>query len=259
MTIEAFKISAGYEPDKLVVVDQTVKIKQGKINVIIGKNGCGKSTLLKTLCRQLEAASGVIKLNEIDIQDLSTKALAKKIGILFQENQCPRELKVRDLVSYGRFAQIGLFSDLSDEDNEKVDNAMELAGVEEFAEKDVMSLSSGQRQLVWIAMLIAQEADFLFLDEPTTYLDLKNQFDILDCLKRLNKETGKTLTLILHDISMAAQYADYLFAMKDGHVIKEGSAVEILTAEFLKELYEVNIEVIEREGSLRCLPLGRSS
>ena len=200
-----------------------------------------------------------MKLNDIDIRDLSTKALAKKIGILFQENQCPRELKVRDLVSYGRFAQIGLFSSLSDEDMKKVDSAMELAGVSHLAEKDVMALSSGQRQLVWIAMLIAQEADFLFLDEPTTYLDLKNQYDILDCLKRLNTETGKTLTLILHDISMAAQYADYLFAMKDGEIIKEGPTAEVLTSGFLKSLYEVEIEVIERNGCLRCLPLGRAS
>lgn len=254
MTIEAFKITSAYDSDKPILIDESVEIKQGKINIIIGKNGCGKSTLMKTLCKQLKPIKGIVKLNGIDENDLSIKAFAKKVGILFQENQIPKELKVRDLISYGRFAQIGIFSEMSGEDDEKIEEAMQLTGTKKFENLEVYMLSSGQRQLVWIAMLLAQEADFLFLDEPTTYLDLKNQFDILNCLKKINLEKEKTLILILHDINIAAQYADYMFAMKDGKIIKEGPTDEVLTEKFLKDLYEVDIEVIKNNGHIYCLP-----
>ena len=254
MTIEAFKITVGYDSEHPILTNESIKIQQGKINVIIGKNGCGKSTLMKSLCRQLKVTEGIVKLNGIDEADLSIKAFAKKVGILFQENQIPKELKVRDLISYGRFAQIGIFSEMSADDDAKIEEAMQLTGTKKFENLEVCMLSSGQRQLVWIAMLLAQEAEFLFLDEPTTYLDLKNQFDILDCLKKINEEKGKTLILILHDINIAAQYADYMFAMKDGRIIKEGYTKDILTEEFLKDLYDVDIEVIKKNDCIYCLP-----
>ena len=253
MTIEAQNITVKYD-DKPILENETVKIQRGKINVIIGKNGCGKSTLMKTLCKQLKVTDGFVTLNGIDENEIPIKTFAKKVGILFQENQIPKEIKVRDLVSYGRFAQIGLFSKMTDEDDDIIDEAMMLTNTLIFEDREICELSSGQRQLVWIAMLLAQEAEYLFLDEPTTFLDLKNQFDILNCLKKINKEKGKTLVLILHDINIAAQYADYIFAMKDGMIIKEGETKEVLTEEFLKELYDVPIEVINENDRIYCLP-----
>lgn len=259
MTVKANNITVGYNKNKDILVSESIEIQKGQINVIIGKNGCGKSTMLKSLCKQLKIKSGEVLLNNKNISSMTNKTFAKNVGLLFQENIIPQEIKVKDLISYGRYAQIGIFSTIGEEDLKKIENAMLLTRTKQFENKSVAELSSGQRQLVWIAMLLAQEADYLFLDEPTTYLDLKNQFDILECLNRINKEQHKTLILILHDINVAAQYADYLFAMKDGKIIKAGTKKEVLTKDFLTELYEVDIDVIEEGEKLYCLPKGFSN
>jgi iron complex transport system ATP-binding protein len=258
MTIEAFDITAGYSADKPVLANESIAIKRGMINIILGKNGCGKSTLLKALCRQLKISSGCIKLNDIDMVDLSRKALAKKVGILFQENEIPRSLNVRDLVGYGRFAQTGLFSGTQKADLEKIEEAMQLTGTTKFSDKPVSSLSSGQRQLVWIAMLIAQEAEYLFLDEPTTYLDLKNQFEIMNCLVKLKEEKHKTIVAILHDINLALQYADWLFILDNGKIVDQGDPASICKEKgsLLENVFEVKMNItLKDNGQYTCVPV----
>lgn len=254
MTVSAHNITVGYEA-KDILKDESIEIEEGKINIIIGKNGCGKSTLLKTLCRQLLPKKGQVLLNGLNVNSIIRRGFAQLVGILFQENNIPHELTVKELVSYGRFAQISLFSKLSEDDERKIHNAMQMTNTLQFAEREVNSLSSGQRQLVWIAMLIAQEAQFIFLDEPTTYLDMSNQFEILRCLDRLNKEEGKTIVMILHDINIAMQFADKMFIMKDGHIEKQGTVKEIAEDEkLLKSVFDVNIKILKENDSYYCIP-----
>lgn len=255
MSIVADNITVGYDL-KDVIKDESIEIEDSKMNVIIGKNGCGKSTLLKALCRQLSPRSGRVTLNGLSIDAITQKGFAQIIGILFQENRIPHEITVRELVSYGRFAQIGLFSNFTSNDEEKIDEAMKMMNIQQFADREVNSLSSGQRQLVWIAMLIAQEAKYIFLDEPTTYLDMSNQFEILKCLHKLNREQGKTIVMILHDINIAMQFADKMFIMKDGHIERQGTVEEIAKeSELLKSVFGVSIKIINENGSYYCIPM----
>lgn len=253
MTILADKITSGYDK-KIIIDNQTIEISEGKINIIVGPNGCGKSTLFKSLCRQLHLFSGKVFLNAIDVQGITNKEFAKNVGILFQENQLPHDITVRELVSYGRFAQTGLFSSFSEKDENVIENAMAITNVKQFENKEVNSLSSGQRQLVWIAMLVAQEAKYLFLDEPTTYLDLKNQFEILNCLVKLNKEQNKTIIMILHDINIAVQYADIIFVMNDGKIITSGAVENVITEEMLKNIFDINVKIIKEDNKIYCIP-----
>lgn len=254
MTIYADKISSGY--DKWPVINkQSLIIDDGKINIIIGKNGCGKSTLLKSLCRQLHLSSGSVKINGININAIVTKELAKMIGVLFQENKVPQEMTVRELVSYGRFAQVGLFAKLDKNDDDIIDRSMRITGTMQFADREVAALSSGQRQLVWIALLLAQEATHLFLDEPTTYLDLENQFAILNCLVKINREEKKTIVMVLHDLNLAAQYADTLIVMKKGEIVLSGSPVDILTTDLIKDVFCINADVKKQDGRMLCIPI----
>ncbi len=256
MTILAKNITVGYDSDKDILKNETIEIEAEKINVIIGKNGCGKSTLLKTLSRQLQPKLGNVFLNGLNVNAITRKGFAQLVGILFQENHIPHELTVKELVSYGRFAQIGIFSKLTDNDESKINEAMRMTNTFQYADMSVNSLSSGQRQLVWIAMLIAQEADYIFLDEPTTYLDMSNQFDILNCLKRLNKDDRKTIIMILHDINIAFQFADKLIIMKDGHVEKQGTVEEIANDEaLLKDVFNVNLKIIKENENYYCIPI----
>ena len=255
MSIAAINITVGYD-NKDILQNESIEIEEGRINIIIGKNGCGKSTLLKTLCRQLYPKSGKVLLNGLNIDSITRKGFAQLVGILFQENRIPHELTVKELISYGRFAQIGLFSRLNEEDERKINEAMKMTNTLQFAEREVNSLSSGQRQLVWIAMLIAQEAQYIFLDEPTTYLDMSNQFEILKCLEKLNKEDKKTIVMILHDINIAFQFADRLIIMKDGHIEKQGNVNEIASdKDMLKNVFGVNLKIIKENENYYCIPL----
>ena len=255
MSIEAENITVGYD-SKNILSNESIEIEDEKINIIIGKNGCGKSTLLKTLCRQLLPKEGRVLLNGLNVNSITRKGFAQMVGILFQENNIPHELTVKELVSYGRFAQIGVFSELNENDDRKIKEAMQMTNTLQFAEREVNSLSSGQRQLVWIAMLIAQEAQYIFLDEPTTYLDMSNQFEILKCLSKLNQENHKTIVMILHDINIAMQFADKMFIMKDGHIEKQGTVKEIAEDEdLLKNVFGVNIKIIKENNSYYCIPM----
>lgn len=251
--MKAENISIKYDKN-IIIKNQSFELMKNKINIFIGENGCGKSTLFKSLSKQLNPFEGKIKFENINIKQIKQKEFAKKVGIMFQENSIPNDITVKELVSYGRFAHINLFSDLKEEDNKIINDSINICGLKKLENNYVNELSSGQRQLVWIAMLISQNSEYMFLDEPTTYLDLKNQFEIMNCIKKINKELNKTIVLILHDINLAAQYADYIFMMKNGEIKYKGLPSEILTENHIKEIFNVNVKITKENNKIFICP-----
>ncbi|MGP7816918.1 ABC transporter ATP-binding protein [Niallia sp. 01092] len=235
-------ISIGYG-EKLIVKDLCVEIPDKKITTIIGSNGCGKSTLLKAITRIISHQSGSVILDGENISKVNTKSLAKKMAILPQTPEAVMGLTVGELVSYGRFPHQKGFGKLTTKDIEAIDWALEVTGTKEFKHRPVDALSGGQRQRVWIAMALAQETDIIFLDEPTTYLDMAHQLEVLELLQKLNIEQERTIVMVLHDLNQAARFADYIVALKDGEVVKAGSCEEVITHEVLKEVFQIDAEI----------------
>ena len=237
------KISTGYE-ERLILEDMNINVPAGKFSVLIGPNGCGKSTLLKSFARLLKPKRGNVILDGKSIYELPTQHLAKQIGLLPQSPIVPAGITVADLVARGRFPYQNLFGQLGKEDYEAISGAMEAMGIMELADKSVDSLSGGQRQRVWIALVLAQNTDILLLDEPTTYLDIAYQVEILDCLARLNKARKTTIVAILHDINLSIRYADHIFAMKKGKLIAEGNPKDIITPDLMQTIYGMDSTII---------------
>ncbi len=233
------ELTIGYG-DRLIVKDLNIKIPDKKMTTIIGSNGCGKSTLLKAITRIISHQSGTIILDGENIASENTKLLAKKMAILPQTPVSASGLTVGELVSYGRFPYQSGFGRLTKKDIEVIDWALEVTGTKEYKYKSVDSLSGGQRQRVWIAMALAQETEIIFLDEPTTYLDLAHQLEILELLQKLNQEQERTIVMVLHDLNQAARFADYIIALKDGEIVKAGSCEEVITHEVLKKVFSID-------------------
>ncbi|WP_088013223.1 ABC transporter ATP-binding protein [Gottfriedia acidiceleris] len=233
------ELTIGYG-DRLIVKDLNIKIPDKQITTIIGSNGCGKSTLLKAITRIISHQSGTIILDGENIASENTKLLAKKMAILPQTPESASGLTVGELVSYGRFPYQSGFGRLTKKDIEVIDWALEVTGTKEYKYKSVDSLSGGQRQRVWIAMALAQETEIIFLDEPTTYLDLAHQLEILELLQKLNQEQERTIVMVLHDLNQAARFADYIIALKDGEIVKAGSCEEVITHEILKKVFSID-------------------
>ena len=254
MILSAKNISIKYDKE-IIIDDESFEIKKGKINVFLGKNGCGKSTLFKSLCKQLNPYSGNIFLNNKNINKIKNKDFAKITSILFQENVAPNDLTVKELVSYGRFPHIGLYSDLDNNDKKIIEESLTLTNTKQFENKAVTELSSGQRQLVWIAMLLSQNTNIIFFDEPTTYLDLKNQYEVMNCIEKINKELNKTIIIILHDINLAIQYADYIFMMKNGKIKYSGIIDEVISTSNIKDIFDINVSIIKNKGQTFICPL----
>ncbi len=227
-----------------IVKNLNVKIPERKISVILGANGCGKSTLLKTFCRLMQPKSGSIILNSKDIKCMNTKDVARHIGLLPQASIAPEGITVGELVSRGRYPYRKFLAPLSNMDYRAISDAMEAMKITDLKDKYVDELSGGQRQRVFIALALAQETDVLFLDEPTTYLDIAYQIEILDLLKELNEKKKTTIVMVLHDINFSAKYADHIFAMKDGSLIKEGTPHEVITADTMREIYGIESVVM---------------
>ena len=236
--IEVSQLQVAYE-HKLIIENMNLKIPMGKITMIIGANGCGKSTLLKTIARIISPKKGEIKLNGINIQKQAPREIAKKMAVLPQSPIVPSGLLVKELVSYGRFPYQNAMGGMKQEDVEKVNWAMEVTGVLEFANRSVDSLSGGQRQRAWIAMALAQETEILVLDEPTTYLDMAHQLEILELLQTLNKQQNRTIVMVLHELNNATKFADYIIGVKEGQIVFEGKPLEVITKENLFELYGI--------------------
>lgn len=235
-------ITIGYG-DNDIVNNLDVQIPDGKITSIIGPNGCGKSTLLKAMSRLLPIKNGEINLDGESLHAQSTKDVAKKIAILPQSPEVADGLTVGELVSYGRFPHQKGFGRLSAEDKKEIDWAMSVTGTFEFKHRSINDLSGGQRQRVWIAMALAQRTDIIFLDEPTTYLDISHQLEILELITQLNEQQGCTIIMVLHDINQAVRFSDYLVTMKDGDIIASGDTEEVLTKEILEKVFNIDVEI----------------
>lgn len=243
----------------VIAKDLSVYIPEGKFSVIVGPNGCGKSTLLRAMSRLLIPQSGKVLLNGEDIHALATRDVAKTLGLLPQSAIAPDGIKVVDLVSRGRFPHQKWFQPWREEDQNAVDAAMKATNVSEFAFHNVDQLSGGQRQRVWIAMALAQETPLLLLDEPTTYLDIAHQIELLDLFQDLNRLQGHTLVAVLHDLNHACRYADNLIVMKAGQIIATGAPNDIVTESLIENVFGLPCLIINDpiSGTPLIIPKGR--
>ena len=236
------QLKVGYG-ERTIVNDLTLEIPDQQITIIIGPNGCGKSTLLKSMSRIIPHQSGSIFLDGSSISKEDTKTLARKMAILPQTPESAAGLTVGELVSYGRFPYQKGFGRLTKKDIEVIDWALEVTGTESYKYEPVDSLSGGQRQRVWIALALAQETEMIFLDEPTTYLDMAHQLEILELLQKLNKEQGRTIVMVLHDLNHAARFAHHLVALKAGSIVKTGTSEEVINKAVLRKVFNIDAEI----------------
>lgn len=243
--------------ERRVLNDVDFSLTDGAITAIIGPNACGKSTLLKSLIRTLQPTSGYVAYDGTPLTDLPSKQLARHIGLLPQHPLAPEGITVSDLVSRGRAPHHRMFQRWGVNDTRIVAEALRATGTQELADRSVDELSGGQRQRVWLAMVLAQQTEILLLDEPTTYLDLPHQLEVLDLLTDLNDERGTTICMVLHDITLAARYADELVLMEAGHIIARGTPSEVITSELLQQAFGLDAEVIADPTSARPLVLPR--
>lgn len=242
--------------DRLIVQNLNIAIPQGKITALVGANGSGKSTILKTMARIMNPSKGNVLLDGKSIHKQSTKEVAKQLAILPQNPTAPDGLTVAELVSYGRFPYQKGFGSMSKEDRSIVKWAVEATGMADFAERPVDQLSGGQRQRAWIAMALAQETDILFLDEPTTFLDMAHQLEVLHLLQKLNENNNRTVVMVVHDLNHASRYAHHMIAIKKGVVVGEGSPVEVITPDIMREVFNIEADIVQdpRTGVPLCLP-----
>jgi len=251
-------ISLGYG-DRRIIDSLSLELPAGQVTIIVGANACGKSTVLRGLARLLKPGAGVVELNGTDIHKMPTKALARELGILPQTPTAPDGITVADLVGRGRSPHQGWFRQWTEDDDAAVAEALTATGTLELAERSIDELSGGQRQRVWIAMALAQQTDILLLDEPTTYLDLAHQVEVLDVVSELNARRGITVAIVLHDLNLAARYADHLIAMKDGRIVAKGEPSAVMTAELVQEVFGLESVVVPDPvvGSPMVVPVGR--
>lgn len=239
-----------------VIKDLSLALHEGTITTLIGANGCGKSTLFNLMTKNLTPDKGEIFLKERRISELRLKEFARQAAIVHQYNTAPADLSVEKLVSYGRTPHhtMGLSPDAK-EDEEKVRWALEITHTEKLKNKPVAELSGGQKQRVWIAMALAQDTKALFLDEPTTYLDIRYQLQILQLIRRLNRKFGITIVMVLHDINQSLYYSDEIVAMQDGKIIAQGKPEAVITPELVRQVYDVSLEIREVDGKPFVIPV----
>jgi iron complex transport system ATP-binding protein len=253
-SITTQSLAIAYE-DALIVKNLDMQIPHKKITSIIGPNGCGKSTVLKAVGRILKPKKGLVYLSGEDINNLSTKEVAKKMAILPQTPTAPSGLTISELVAYGRFPHQKGFGKLTPEDKDIVSWALKVTNLSELEHREVDTLSGGQRQRVWIAMALAQQTDLILLDEPTTYLDLSHQLEVLNLLYNLNKEQGCTIAMVLHDLNLAARFSDYMIAIRGGDIISHGTPTDVMTKDVLKKTFNIDAEISHdpRTGRPICI------
>ena len=245
--MEVKNVSFAYGKQQ-VLRNLSFQVKEGSILTLIGANGCGKSTLFNVMTKNLKPQGGQVLLDGMDIQQIPLKRFACRVAIVHQYNTAPDDLTVEKLVGYGRIAHATRGRYNRDADEKWIDWALEVTETAAFRKKNISALSGGQRQRVWIAMALAQNTKLLFLDEPTTYLDIKYQLDILHLVRRLNREFGITIMMVLHDINQAIHYSDEIIAMKDGGIIAKGTPAEIITAKTIQAVYGIRLEVAEHKA-----------
>jgi iron complex transport system ATP-binding protein len=253
--IETDRLDIGYE-DLIIVQDLHLKLHKHKITALVGANGCGKSTILKAIARILKPEQGVVYLNGQALHTQKSKEIARQLAILPQNPEAPEGLTVAELVSYGRSPHQSGFAALSRRDKEIIQQALEVTNMLAFARRPVDQLSGGQKQRVWIAMALAQETELLLLDEPTTYLDIAHQYDVLSLLKRLNQKEGRTIVMVVHDLNHASQFADYMVAISEGKIAYSGTPREVMRPEILYEVFGIHSNILNDPvtGQPICLP-----
>ncbi|GAA3704226.1 SIP domain-containing protein [Zhihengliuella alba] len=256
--LEAQSLTLGYDKS-MIVNDLTLELPAGEVTMIVGANGCGKSTLLRGMARLLKPSAGSVVLDGKDIHTQPAREIAKVLGLLPQTPIAPDGITVRELVGRGRYPHQGWFRRWSAEDDDAVGRALHATGTEELAERAIDELSGGQRQRVWIAMALAQETDLLLLDEPTTYLDVAHQLEVLDVVADLNRRRGTTVAIVLHDLNLAARYADNLVALKHGDVYAQGHPAAVVTEKMVQDVFGMPSRVIPDPvaGTPLVLPIGR--
>jgi iron complex transport system ATP-binding protein len=251
-------LSLGYG-DRVIVSSLSVQIPTGQLSVIIGANGSGKSTLLRGIARLLSPISGRVLLDGRDVHAMPSKELARIVGLLPQSPTAPEGITVADLVGRGRYPHQGWFRQWRAADDHAVTEAMRATDILGLADRPIEDMSGGQRQRVWIAMALAQETDVLLLDEPTTYLDLAHQIEVLDLLAELNHSRGTTIVIVMHDLNLACRYADHLIAMRGGRIVAEGAPTTVITPELVDDVFGLSATVIDDPVSHTpmIIPIGR--
>ncbi|MBC7589653.1 MAG: ABC transporter ATP-binding protein [Salinibacterium sp.] len=249
-------LRVGYD-QRAILQDLSIVIPDDAFTVIVGPNACGKSTLLRTLARVLKPSGGTVLLDGNDIAKSPSKEVARSIGLLPQSSMSPEGITVVDLVSRGRYPHQSFLKQWSVADEQAVAAAMDATHVTDLATRHVDELSGGQRQRVWVAMALAQQTSILLLDEPTTFLDIAHQVELLDLFDRLNREHGRSLIAVLHDLNQAARYATHLIVMKDGGIVAQGAPDDVVTAELVEQVFGLRARIIEdpESGSPLVIPL----
>jgi iron complex transport system ATP-binding protein len=242
-----------------IIQDLNAAIPAHQMTALVGPNGCGKSTLLKGLARLLKPQSGVVYLDSESIFKLSTKEVAKRLGMLPQSPVAPEGLTVRELVAQGRYPHQSWFQQWSQEDEQFTEQALEITGMTELDDRPLDSLSGGQRQRAWIAMALAQNTEILLLDEPTTFLDLAHQIEVLDLLYELNQTQGRTIVMVLHDLNQACRYADYLIALRGGKIYAQGLPAEVMTVDMVRSVFGIESHIVKDPVTKTpmCIPISR--
>ncbi len=253
--LHTLQLDIGYD-EALIVKNLNLTVPTGKITALVGANGSGKSTILKTMARIMRPQSGSVLLDGRMIHKQSTKEVARQLAILPQNPTAPDGLTVSELVSYGRFPHQKGFGSLSAEDKDVIRWAIHITAMEAFRDRPVDQLSGGQRQRAWIAMALAQQTEILFLDEPTTFLDMAHQLEVLQLLQQLNEEERRTIVMVVHDLNHASRYAQHIVAIKSGTVISEGTPHQVMTRDVLREVFSIEADILvdPRSGVPLCLP-----
>jgi iron complex transport system ATP-binding protein len=257
-TLETENLTLAYG-ERIIINELNMTIPEGKVTVFIGSNGCGKSTLLRSLARLLKPKSGSVLLDGHSISRLSTKEVARRLAILPQSTAAPEGLTVLQLVKQGRYPYQSWLRQWSEEDEKMVTWALDATQMSELAEQPVDSLSGGQRQRAWIAMVLAQGTHTLLLDEPTTYLDMTHQLEVLDILAELNRNEKRTVVMVLHDLNLACRYADHIVAVQNQTVYAEGAPESVMTEDLVRAVFNLDCRIIKDPiyGTPMCIPYSK--
>ncbi|HZT93000.1 MAG TPA: ABC transporter ATP-binding protein [Gaiellaceae bacterium] len=256
MRLSASDLALHYE-DVVVARNLSIEIPDGQISALIGPNGSGKSTLLRALARLLKPKAGEVILDGKAITTYTTKEVARRLAILPQVLISPESITVEELVAFGRFPQRRSVGGMRAEDRQAIEWALEVTATADLRDRPVDHLSGGQRQRAWIALVLAQGTDLILLDEPTTFLDIAYQLEVLELLRHLNEAEGKTIVMVLHDVNMACEYSRRLFALRDGRLVAQGDPREVLKAELIREVFGIDAHILEHptSGAPLCVPI----